>query len=159
MSDSSSNAKARLGSVVSALAPPEAAGDYLGSLRLNELSVDIYATDSVRLPRMTQLLDTSDANNAAHLYWLLQKLRFLKQDVFLFSPPGPYARLLALTYCRMMNTPFELVSLHRDVGESELKQGREIRAGGVLEYVDSAVVRAAKNGSILILDGKLVPSH
>lgn len=46
-----------------------------------------------------------------------------------------------------------VVSLHRDVGESELKQGREIRAGGQLVYVDSAACRAAKSGAILVLDG------
>lgn len=52
-----------------------------------------------------------------------------------------------------MNRPFEFVSLHRDIGEGELKQGREIREGGVLEYVDSSAVRAAKLGHILILEG------
>jgi von Willebrand factor A domain-containing protein 8 len=34
-----------------------------------------------------------------------------------------------------------------------LKQGREIRAGGVLAYMDSAAVRAVKNGRILIIEG------
>jgi hypothetical protein len=43
--------------------------------------------------------------------------------------------------------------LHRDVGETELKQGREIRTGGNLVYVDSAAVRAVKHGRILILEG------
>jgi hypothetical protein len=45
------------------------------------------------------------------------------------------------------------VALHRDVGETELKQGREIRTGGDLVYVDSPAVRAVKNGRILILEG------
>ena len=39
------------------------------------------------------------------------------------------------------------------MGETELKQGREIRAGGVLAYVDSAAVRAVKHGRILIIEG------
>lgn len=92
------------------------------------------------------------SQNAANLFWILQK-SILGQDIFLYGPPGVYARRLALTYCSMINSTFEYVSLHRDVGEAELKQGREIREGGRLEYVDSAAVRAAKNGSILILDG------
>lgn len=45
------------------------------------------------------------------------------------------------------------IALHRDVGETELKQGREIRAGGNLVYVDSPAVRAVKTGRILILEG------
>lgn len=47
----------------------------------------------------------------------------------------------------------QYIALHRDVGETELKQGREIRAGGNLVYVDSAAVRAVKKGRILILEG------
>lgn len=73
--------------------------------------------------------------------------------MFLYSPPGPYARRLALTFAHLLNKPYEIVALHRDVGESELKQGREIRQGGKLVYTDSSAVRAAKNGSLLILDG------
>ena len=53
----------------------------------------------------------------------------------------------------MINTEYEHVSLHRDIGETELKQGREIRGGGVLEYVDSGAVRAVKHGRVLILEG------
>lgn len=52
-----------------------------------------------------------------------------------------------------INAEYEYISLHRDVGETELKQGREIRAGGVLAYIDSAAVRAVKNGRILIIEG------
>ena len=43
--------------------------------------------------------------------------------------------------------------MHRDIGETELKQGREIRDGGNLVYVDSAAVRAVKTGRILIIEG------
>jgi hypothetical protein len=53
----------------------------------------------------------------------------------------------------LINAEFEYVALHRDVGETELKQGREIRAGGNLVYVDSAAVHAVKHGRLLILDG------
>ena len=53
----------------------------------------------------------------------------------------------------MVNAEYEYVALHRDVGETELKQGREIREGGNLVYVDSAPVRAVKAGRILIIEG------
>jgi len=53
----------------------------------------------------------------------------------------------------MINSEYEYIALHRDVGETELKQGREIRKGGTLGYIDSAAVRAVKHGRILILEG------
>jgi hypothetical protein len=53
----------------------------------------------------------------------------------------------------MINSEYEYIALHRDVGETELKQGREIRKGGTLGYVDSAAVRAVKHGRTLILEG------
>lgn len=53
----------------------------------------------------------------------------------------------------LVNSEYEYIALHRDVGETELKQGREIKAGGNLVYVDSAAVRAVKHGRILIIEG------
>ena len=53
----------------------------------------------------------------------------------------------------MMNMEYEYIALHRDVGETELKQARELRHGGNLVYIDSAAVRAVKNGRILIIEG------
>ena len=53
----------------------------------------------------------------------------------------------------MTNIEYEYIALHRDVGETELKQGRELRRGGNLVYVDSAAVRAVKHGRILIIEG------
>ncbi|THH30493.1 hypothetical protein EUX98_g3701 [Antrodiella citrinella] len=83
---------------------------------------------------------------------MLQKY-ILGQDVFLLSQPGPYARRLAMTFCSVANLEYEYIALHRDIGETELKQGRELRHGGNLVYVDSAAVRAVKNGRVLIIEG------
>ena len=58
---------------------------------------------------------------------------------------SPYLKLL--TVYRLINSEYEYIALHRDVGETELKQGREIRSGGNLVYVDSPAVRAAKCGT------------
>lgn len=58
-----------------------------------------------------------------------------------------------IAYRSVTNLEYEFISLHRDVGETELKQGRELRRGGNLSYVDSAAVRAAKHGRILIIEG------
>ncbi|PIL28944.1 hypothetical protein GSI_08991 [Ganoderma sinense ZZ0214-1] len=144
-------ANRRLKNVLSGLAPPP---PTLGVLKLGDISHDVLAAaDPSRLPHSEDvLLDTADPFNLDNLHFLLQKY-LLGQDIFLLSQPGPYARRLALTFCRLINSEYEFVALHRDIGETELKQGREIRAGGNLVYVDSAAVRAVKNGRVLIIEG------
>lgn len=166
----------RLASIASSLVASQPR-ELLGTLSLGKLSVPIYEVDSVeeraRLVHLNQeeLLDLQDPVIADHLNWMTQKLlvsppspparlsliagdaRQLGQDIFLFGAPGPFARILAATFAKMLNRTVETVVLHRDVGENELKQGRELREGGVMEFVDSAAVRAAKMGSILVLEG------
>ncbi|KIK61659.1 hypothetical protein GYMLUDRAFT_42680 [Collybiopsis luxurians FD-317 M1] len=159
----------RLARLLSELSPPQAA--TIGHLKLGDITYEVTeALTPSRLPsnsswkwagmdigdglesRGSYLLDPTDGFNAENLHFLLQKY-LLGQDVFLVSQPGPYARRLALTFARLLNLEYEFVSLHRDVGETELKQGREIRNGGSLVYVDSPAVNAAKHGRLLILEG------
>ncbi|EIN14530.1 hypothetical protein PUNSTDRAFT_118001 [Punctularia strigosozonata HHB-11173 SS5] len=146
------SAPRRLNGILSSLS---AQTSTIGTLKLGDITLDITpsATPS-RLPHLGDhlILDVQDNFNLDNLHFLLQKY-LLGQDVFLLSQPGPYARRLVMTFCRLINTEYEHVALHRDVGETELKQGREIKAGGTLNYVDSATVRAAKYGRILILEG------
>ncbi|TFK81956.1 hypothetical protein K466DRAFT_501194 [Polyporus arcularius HHB13444] len=141
----------RLKHVLNGLTPPP---KPIGVLKLGDISYEIPASsEPSRLPHGEDvLLDTSNPFNLDNLHFMLQKY-LLGQDIFLLSQPGPYARRLALTFCRLINSEYEFVALHRDVGETELKQGREIRAGGNLVYVDSAAVRAVKHGRVLILEG------
>ncbi|KAF7790654.1 hypothetical protein EIP86_001610 [Pleurotus ostreatoroseus] len=126
----------------------------IGTLKLGDIAIDIRASQTpTRLPHAENaLLDTQDAFNARNLHFMLQKY-LLGQDVFLLSQPGPYARRLAMTFCSITNMEYEYIALHRDVGETELKQARELRKGGNLVYVDSAAVRAVKHGRILIIEG------
>ncbi|THV07869.1 hypothetical protein K435DRAFT_788208 [Dendrothele bispora CBS 962.96] len=42
----------------------------------------------------------------------------------LLDHEGPYARRLALTLASLLNLEYEYIALHRDVGETELKQVR-----------------------------------
>ncbi|KAI0786986.1 AAA domain-containing protein [Abortiporus biennis] len=132
----------------------------VGTLKLGDINFPIHASlTPSRLPHSgPTLLDIHDSVNANNLYFMLQKY-ILGQDVFLLSQPGPYARRLAMTFCRqalvvfLTNLEYEYIALHRDIGETELKQGRELRHGGNLIYVDSATVKAVKNGRILIIEG------
>ncbi|KAL0946287.1 hypothetical protein HGRIS_012537 [Hohenbuehelia grisea] len=125
----------------------------VGTLKLGSITYDIPASLApTRLPHTKELLDIYDPFNKDNLHFLLQKY-LLGQDMFLVSQPGPYARRLAMTFASMINTEYEYIALHRDVGETELKQGREIREGSNLVYVDSPAVSAVKHGRILILEG------
>ncbi|KAA1472001.1 hypothetical protein DENSPDRAFT_859246 [Dentipellis sp. KUC8613] len=141
----------RLNRVLQELTPPPPS---IGTLQLGDVSYDVPESQTPsRLPHFKEPpLDTGDALNLENLHFMLQKY-LLGQDVFLLSQPGPYARRLAMTFCSIINSEYEYIALHRDVGETELKQGREIRAGGNLVYVDSAAVRAVKNGRVLIIEG------
>ena len=85
------------------------------------------------------------------LRWMKQKDQ-LKQDVFLVSEGGPLCRWLALHYCAVEDKTFQYLSLTRDTCESDLKQRREIVKGHSI-FTDQAVLQAALNGDILILEG------
>ncbi|KAH8102169.1 AAA domain-containing protein [Cristinia sonorae] len=144
-------AQRRLTQILHELTSPN---PQIGTLKLGEISFPVHSSSTPsRLPHLNDtLLDAEDDVNANNLYFLLQKY-ILGQDVFLLSQPGPYARRLAMTFCSIANLEYEHVALHRDVGETELKQGRELRHGGNLVYVDSAAVRAVKHGRVLIIEG------
>ncbi|KAF9495262.1 hypothetical protein BDN71DRAFT_1447943 [Pleurotus eryngii] len=143
-------AQRRLNQLQKELVPTRAS---VGTLKLGSINFEVpESLAPSRLPHTKDLLDIYDPVNLDNLHFMLQKY-LLGQDIFLVSQPGPYARRLALTFARMINSGFEHITLHRDVGETELKQGREIREGGNLVYVDSPAVSAVKHGRLLILEG------
>lgn len=91
-------ASRRLKHIINGLTPPR---EPVGTIRLGDISHEIYrAAEPSRLPHTEDaLLDTTDAFNLGNLHFMLQKY-LLGQDIFLLSQPGPYARRLALTFCR-----------------------------------------------------------
>jgi MoxR-like ATPase len=86
-----------------------------------------------------------------HLEWLFQK-DALTQDAFLIGPPGGLRRHLAFSYCELTNRSYEIVSLSKETTDADLKQRREI-VDSTAVYVDQPPVKAALDGSVLILDG------
>ncbi|KAG2378887.1 hypothetical protein C9374_008035 [Naegleria lovaniensis] len=87
----------------------------------------------------------------SHLKWMAMKDK-LGQDMFLIGHYGELKRQLAFTYCQLAKRKIEYVCITKDTSEHDFKQRREIEANSAY-YVDQAAVRAAKNGSILIMDG------
>ncbi|CAE7247024.1 unnamed protein product [Symbiodinium microadriaticum] len=88
------------------------------------------------------------------LKWLAQK-DSLAQDMLLLTSPAERtrARLLALAYAELVNAEVEYVGISADTTEADLKQRREILSGGSVAFSDSPPVKAALEGSILVLDG------
>ena len=82
----------------------------------------------------------------------------LNQDMFLIGAHSPIRRQLAFRYCQITKRECEYVCLTSDTSESDLKARRELRrvpgatSLSVL-WEDQAVVRAALEGRILIIEG------
>lgn len=83
------------------------APEPIGTLKLGDITYEVPASlTPSRLPRSSTLLDVSDPVNLDNLHFILQKY-LLGQDVFLVSQPGPYARRLALTFAKCVQSiPF-----------------------------------------------------
>jgi hypothetical protein len=134
----------RLRFIQHALAP---SSQVIGTLTLGDISYPVPASATpLRLPhiRVTPL-DPNGPCTCEHLYFLLQKV-VLGLDVFSQVPmrrPAPTfcgcertslcPRLAVVSMARQHGKcKYEYIALHCDVGETELKQAREIREGGNL---------------------------
>jgi hypothetical protein len=83
----------------------------VGTLKLGDITYEVPAVlEPSRLPhcRSEVLLDVRDGFNLDNLHFMIQKY-LLGQDIFLLSQPGPYARRLALTFCRYALLPMPYV--------------------------------------------------
>lgn len=91
-------AQHRLTQLLQGLSQPTS---QIGTLRLGDINFPVVSSlTPSRLPHCeNSLLDVREEVNANNLYFMLQKY-ILGQDVFLLSQPGPYARRLAMTFCR-----------------------------------------------------------
>lgn len=97
------------------------------------------------------MAEEESQDSLGHLRWMLQK-HALGQDMFLIGGPGPRSRRLALHFCEVAGLEAEYLRLTRDTTEADLKLRRDISAG-TARWTESAPVRAALNGRVLILDG------
>ena len=98
----------RLKRLLSELSPSTSGSPQsIGTLELGGVSYDVPASlDPARLPHCSAstYLDVRDGFNYVGLHFMLQKF-LLGQDIFLLSQPGPYARRLAMTFCRWVEMP------------------------------------------------------
>ena len=64
--------------------------------------------------------------------------------MFLIGSPGPERRRIAFRFAEILKREVEYLAITRDTSESDLKQRRELREGGVV-FVDQAPVHSNLN--------------
>eukprot|EP00754_Rhynchopus_humris_P051984 Rhum_TRINITY_DN9858_c0_g2::Rhum_TRINITY_DN9858_c0_g2_i1::g.35676::m.35676 len=109
----------------------------------------------MELPSASTLVpaDAADVDDA-HVRWMALKDRPSGgHDMYLIGPPGSYRRKVAMRYCAVAGREVEHLVVTRDTTEADLKQRKEIVGNGRSVYVDSAPVRAAVHGRVLLVDG------
>eukprot|EP00435_Cladocopium_sp_Y103_P028135 s301_g7.t1 len=135
---------------------PSAMAPTSPTSRTQRLAAQLVASRSTAaVPREFDVPPGSDdAEFAGHLRWMAQKME-LGQDMLLLGPPGSLRRQLALRFCELQGREAEVLTVTRDTTESDLKQRRELSrsTGSRTIYADSAPVRCALRGRVLVLDG------
>lgn len=121
------------------------------SVEIDGIKLTVDAPSNPELVPKLYLNKSPSQTVLHHLKWMISK-DLIGQDMYLLSPPGPYPRHLALSFGELVSREVEFVSLSRDSTEVDMKQRKEIINGSVT-YEDQAVVRAAINGRLLILEG------
>jgi hypothetical protein len=122
-----------------------------GDIHVNN-NTTVTNSNTNLIPKSTLLKGSkfpSEINH--HLRWLAQKYN-MKQDICLIGHPSSLRRNLIIKFCEEVGLEVEFLSITRDTVSSDLTQRREILGSSIL-FVDQAVVRAAKAGRVLILDG------
>jgi len=83
----------------------------------------------------------------------------LRQNVFLVGHAGPLKRLLAKIYTsarrqpqQAHTCPYEYYYITEQTTDADMKQRKEL-INGTMVFVDQCIVRAAKHGKVLILEG------
>lgn len=74
-------------------------------------------------------------------------------DFCLIGPRGSGKTALVEELCRMLNQPLEQITLYKDMSARELIQSRNTKANGDTEWMDSSLVKAARGGWTIVLDG------
>jgi von Willebrand factor A domain-containing protein 8 len=74
-------------------------------------------------------------------------------DFCLIGGRGTGKSALILELCRMIDQPLEQIPLYKDMSARELLQSRITKPNGDTYWMDSSLVKSAKNGWTVVLDG------
>ncbi|CAK1551283.1 unnamed protein product, partial [Leptosia nina] len=127
-----------------------------GVLTIGNTKTEIYKTQA--LTKVPDILFYDVPQHMRLLEWLLQDL-LLGNHLLLVGNQGVGKNKIADRLLQLLNRPREYIQLHRDTTVQSLTVQPNVRDGVVI-YEDSPLVKAVKNGHVLVVDeADKAPTH
>ncbi|CAH0715327.1 unnamed protein product, partial [Brenthis ino] len=127
-----------------------------GILKIGNTSTNIFKTDA--LTKVPDILFYDVPQHIALLEWLLQDF-LLGNHLLLVGNQGVGKNKVADRLLQLLNRPREYIQLHRDTTVQSLTVQPNVKDGIVI-YDDSPLVKAVKNGHVLVVDeADKAPTH
>lgn len=127
-----------------------------GALTIGDTTTEVYKTDA--LTKVPDILFYDVPQHVRLLEWLLQDF-LLGNHLLLVGNQGVGKNKIADRLLQLLNRPREYIQLHRDTTVQSLTVQPTVRDGIVI-YEDSPLVKAVKNGHILVVDeADKAPTH
>lgn len=127
-----------------------------GVLTIGNTSTNVYKTDA--LTKVPDILFYDVPQHMRLLEWLLQDF-LLGNHLLLVGNQGVGKNKIADRLLQLLNRPREYIQLHRDTTVQSLTVQPTVK-DGVVVYEDSPLVKAVKNGHVLVVDeADKAPTH
>lgn len=125
-------------------------------LTIGNTSTEVFKTDA--LTKVPDILFYDVPQHMRLLEWLLQDF-LLGNHLLLVGNQGVGKNKIADRLLQLLNRPREYIQLHRDTTVQSLTVQPTVR-DGVVVYEDSPLVKAVKNGHVLVVDeADKAPTH
>lgn len=125
-------------------------------LRIGNTETELYQTDAVS--KVPDILFYDVPQHLTLLEHLLQDF-LIGNNLLLVGNQGVGKNKIADRLLQLMNRPREYIQLHRDTTVQTLTVQPAVK-GGIVTYEDSPLVKAVKNGHVLVIDeADKAPTH
>uniref|UniRef100_T1INA4 von Willebrand factor A domain-containing protein 8 n=1 Tax=Strigamia maritima TaxID=126957 RepID=T1INA4_STRMM len=127
-----------------------------GVLRIGSVTTSVYKPEA-----KTKVPDVLFYDNAQHLSVMEDMLKdfLLGEHLLLVGNQGVGKNKIVDRFLHLLNRPREYIQLHRDTTVQTLTLQPTVR-DGVIVYEDSPLVKAVKNGHVLVVDeADKAPTH
>lgn len=125
-------------------------------LKIGNTETDLYETDAVS--KVPDILFYDVPQHLTLLEHLLQDF-LIGNNLLLVGNQGVGKNKIADRLLQLMNRPREYIQLHRDTTVQTLTVQPAVK-GGIVTYEDSPLVKAVKNGHVLVIDeADKAPTH
>ncbi|GBP05227.1 von Willebrand factor A domain-containing protein 8 [Eumeta japonica] len=127
-----------------------------GILTIGNTSTEVYKTEA--LSKVPDILFYDVPQHIKLLEWLLQDF-LLGNHLLLVGNQGVGKNKIADRLLQLLNRPREYIQLHRDTTVQSLTVQPTVK-DGIVVYEDSPLVKAVKNGHVLVVDeADKAPTH